>query len=649
MSSANKPLGHAGRAASSSRSKPPALSASHRHPSGAPERPASSSEALAQPTIDTYEGAIKVLKQANIIKKDTDVQNITLLVNSLRQHSCTMRQVRQKTQLQASDIDPKIYDALAIIIETHCNGYMSIHAALEAKFSQTLNNITTEIKGDLEKGLLSIKEVTMEAAQSVKDSAHQVHKTVTSIPSNSFSQQTYAAATRNGAQPKTAPVVLTAEDHAKLAADRRKVTLILEKDGTNIIVGKNNDELKKMATEALVKMEAPEEVRIRSTNVYLRSNTAVLEMWDDDSARWIKAGERAKTLATHLGSKISVPISWNIVNFVPVEFDIEGGLDELLEVNDIKKDELLKIQWMRNPINRKPGQKVASIKMAISDPLVANRLLLRGTIIHSTPRTTEKMEREPTKCFNCQGYGHMSRNCLKPEPICSNCAEEGHADTKATPCPNPSVKRCAVCNVDGHSAKDPRCPSKARKTEELSRRTAGYGTKYHFTDEPWTWVGKDDTGLPDLSKNRSYGHSYEGIEPTFRPNSQWREKQARKASQTQQEQNAAPPSPHQGSDDSNAETLPRRSTQAQPFPMSLPSQPLSTQPPAPTPSLPPGNQLARRNKNTDTFSDANEQLNANGLSWNETLSTKWEDERDPTQTQNKSSQINEHPQLTFPQ
>lgn len=76
-----------------------------------------------------------------------------------------------------------------------------------------------------------------------------------------------------------------------------------------------------------------------------------------------------------------------------------------------------------------------------------------------------------TRCFKCNGFGHMASSCMYRER-CGKCAEEGH-QTKA--CKSTSSPKCANCKRFGkphdHDVRDGSCPCYARAIEQQLRRT----------------------------------------------------------------------------------------------------------------------------------------------------------------------------------
>jgi gas vesicle protein len=612
----------------------PAVTQQQQTPDSTASKEVEQQESIMKPTVETYDAAVRLLKKAQIIKKEADVQNLGLLASALKQHSVTLRSTTNRSQLQASDMDAKIFDAIALIIEEHGNGYIAIQSSLQNQFTQALGEVTTGMKDELMKGLSQIKDATNEAVEAVTNAARQVHDTV-SAKTNHFSQQTYAAiaeAARN-TEPQNGKYrsMLTQAELGKVALEWKRIKLKLDADGKERILGKTDQEVKTMAQKALEDMGAGPEVQIRMATLRIGAGTVILEMLNDGSKEWIRTEGRIDKLAKAMGSSVSTPLCWNKVDFVPVEFDVTHDLDEVCQANQISRTDIERCAWMKNPANRRTGQRVATLKMAFRDPRIANRMATEGTIIYSAYRKTEKLDPEPTICYNCQGIGHMAAGCMRKSPICGNCSAEGHTDSKTTPCPNQDKRRCALCNVDGHSAKDPNCPTRQRKRVDMRERIPGYGSKLHLTEEPYTWILERSNY--HRGEERPTG-TYEGIEPAFRPNSQWEAKHAGRQAPPHDRQPQR--TPQEERELSFYGDIAPRTTPA-PFPM-----PQFTEPSQPAPSFPPGNQMNAKGKRDDgplTIDD----------SWDEDIPDDFPRKTQPANTQAKRGERNPTtPQSTFP-
>ena len=82
--------------------------------------------------------------------------------------------------------------------------------------------------------------------------------------------------------------------------------------------------------------------------------------------------------------------------------------------------------------------------------------------------TTRKYQPEPTRCFNCQAFGHLARECRSPAR-CAICALPH--DTRQ--CPEKTKDKmsykCANCKGQ-HSAANNRCPRRKEILEKMQKK-----------------------------------------------------------------------------------------------------------------------------------------------------------------------------------
>lgn len=90
--------------------------------------------------------------------------------------------------------------------------------------------------------------------------------------------------------------------------------------------------------------------------------------------------------------------------------------------------------------------------------IIANGLRLTNLFLMAEKFIQMK---QPTRCFNCNGYGHTAAWC-KTKTRCGKCAD----DHKTNECTN-SLKKCSNCN-NNHHAFDKNCPMFISKLEKIN-------------------------------------------------------------------------------------------------------------------------------------------------------------------------------------
>lgn len=85
----------------------------------------------------------------------------------------------------------------------------------------------------------------------------------------------------------------------------------------------------------------------------------------------------------------------------------------------------------------------------------AVRILKKGRVKVGWTMCKVRERVDIKKCYNCQGMGHMARECKGPNrrDTCFRCGEKDH---KAKECNREEF--CAVCEVTGHRVGTGRCP-----------------------------------------------------------------------------------------------------------------------------------------------------------------------------------------------
>jgi hypothetical protein len=96
-----------------------------------------------------------------------------------------------------------------------------------------------------------------------------------------------------------------------------------------------------------------------------------------------------------------------------------------------------------------------SVKIVLDDINEFSLLLKHGLRIGWEIFRADEWVRPPLQCFNCQRYGHISRNC-RSQRRCINCAHNHAATDECS-----GSTKCANCGGD-HKANRSSCPARAK-------------------------------------------------------------------------------------------------------------------------------------------------------------------------------------------
>lgn len=146
-----------------------------------------------------------------------------------------------------------------------------------------------------------------------------------------------------------------------------------------------------------------------------------------------------------------------IIYDVPKDLTEEQLTEAVLSQNpDVKKTDCNEIFM---PRFRTGKRKTETVNWVVEvSPEIRNGLLKLGRVYVGCLACKVQDFILVTRCFKCQGFGHISKHCEK-ELFCSSCAESGH---KHDDCPNKEKpKKCINCNrrnIDhNHDVTDKKC------------------------------------------------------------------------------------------------------------------------------------------------------------------------------------------------
>lgn len=188
-------------------------------------------------------------------------------------------------------------------------------------------------------------------------------------------------------------------------------------------------------------------------------------------------------------ASIILPTYYLICRFVPCigPFDPSDHscLDEIESRHNLSKGAITSANWVRDPEQRKPEQRVANLRITCSSADAANMLLTQEVLIGDRAVIVAKDKKDPLRCNNCQDFGHIKISC-KGGMRCSYCASAFHL---AATCPHKGFSagyKCANCSGE-HASFDHHCPRFLQLCKELDNHLPENCLPYFPSSESWTW------------------------------------------------------------------------------------------------------------------------------------------------------------------
>lgn len=223
----------------------------------------------------------------------------------------------------------------------------------------------------------------------------------------------------------------------------------------------------------------------------MRNGGLLLELDSSASADWLRETTPRDSFLSNLGSGANIKDrSYQvIVQFVPIQFNPEDTeqLRQYESFNGLAPHSILKAEWIKPIKDRKPTQKVATMRVYHRTAESANVILKEGASILSKRVIPKKPKKEPIRCLRCQRFGHERRACQATAPRCGKCADQHETDSCPADRFNP---KCANCSGH-HPSYDRDCPRFWDKCHQIDGRCPENKLAFYPTDEPWSWVTFD--------------------------------------------------------------------------------------------------------------------------------------------------------------
>ena len=148
--------------------------------------------------------------------------------------------------------------------------------------------------------------------------------------------------------------------------------------------------------------------------------------------------------------------------------------------NDLPTGSLLHACWIKPPYQRTHEQTCGHIILVTSTTEVANKILTNGLLVCQKRVYAKKCKKEPTCCLKCQGWDHLSYNCMQDFDTCGTCAWRH----KTASCSPGAQLRCMSCRTEGHASWSRFCPAFNRRCNELNGRLTENTMPYFPMDKP---------------------------------------------------------------------------------------------------------------------------------------------------------------------
>lgn len=417
--------------------------------------------------------------------------------------------------------------AAYIITEKLENGLkLNITNCITKHFLDSIIPITTDIQNRLENHIQAVNDSTKshsDLAERLQQTQEKLEVTSEKVNKNAktYSQAAASAATNTTHQQPPSSQVTHSQIQIQNREEIKRRQVLINFNTTPSLALDNLDEvtLSRKALDSINTTWAaspdpkPTLPKLKAATL-LRNGGLLIELDTAEGADWLKKDTPRVTFLSNIGSGANIKDrSYQIIaHFVPIQFDPDNT-DQLRDYetfNGLEPLSILKAEWIKPIKDRKPSQRVATMRIFHRDAISANKILKEGASVLNKRIDPRKPKKEPIRCLHCQQFGHERRDCKVESPKCGRCAGPHETNSCST---DATSFKCSNCK--GHHPSYSRdCPRFWEKCRLIDSRCPENKLAFYPTVDAWTWATIDST---TQQESNNYPPTPPPPRPNFRP------------------------------------------------------------------------------------------------------------------------------------
>ena len=287
---------------------------------------------------------------------------------------------------------------------------LNITNAITEHVLESLTPITADIQTKLQDHLKAIAEsdkTHTELTEKLRETQEKLEETTEKVASNAKSYSQAVTSTLPPSHPNPLPTnpgltYSQIQIQNREEIKRHQVLINFDKDADKDLDILDEHTLSRKSLDSLNTTWAaatdpkPPLPKLKAATL-LRNGGLLLELDKSEGAEWLKEDLPRRSFLANLGSGANLKDrSYQvIVQFVPVQFDptVPEQLRNYEAFNGLEPNSVLKADWIKPPKDRKPNQRVATLRVFHKNAASANKILSEGASILNKrviPKKTEE-------------------------------------------------------------------------------------------------------------------------------------------------------------------------------------------------------------------------------------------------------------------